>query len=451
MYNKFVKYLYFPITEKIKGSKLYPYYKILDRTQWLTSKEIQSQQWNKLVKLLNEAKAHVPYYKFLSDTTINTYKDFGHLPILEKEDIRNNFDNLINQSFAKKYFKSRTSGSTGLSLEFFVSWEAESWVTAGQWRARGWFGIDIGDRGLYIWGRPLESKKDEILAKIKARIKNNLLISAFDLSDDTLEKNWTIIEKFKPVYIYGYASSIFQLANFVKKTNKKLSFSLKAVFTTAETIFDYQRQTIKEAFHCPVAQEYGAAETGAFGYECPHEHMHLFSENVFVEILNDDNQSVAPTETGKIVITPLHNYCMPLIRYNLGDVGGLVDDACPCKRNSPLLNLKIAKKTDIIITPEGKKFSSELFDYINLELIKNNIKGIKQFRVIQKSRGAFHLEIVKEESYSKTTLELFENQMRKFFGQTVDIKTIFVNDIEREQTGKLRYFISDINEEKGVK
>ncbi|MFH2137098.1 MAG: hypothetical protein ABII88_01150 [Candidatus Omnitrophota bacterium] len=449
MYDKIVKHIYYPLMQKIKGQKVISYAQKLEKSQWNTADVLEKEQWDNLKRLIDSAGKNVPYYKRIFkeegiDTkNIKNYSDFRRIPCLEKDTVQQNFKELINPDYKEGFYRTKTSGSTGRVLELLHSIEVTSWIFAGQKRAQKWFDVEVGDKALFIWGRPLDSRFQELAGYIKTRLKNIILISAFELTEANLKKQWQKIKHFKPKYIYGYASSIFKLAEYVQKTDKQAEFSSKAVFTTAETLFNYQREVIEAVFDCPVAQEYGCAEVGAFAYECPQKNMHIYAENVFVEVLKN-GQPAAAGETGEIVITSLNNYCMPFIRYRVGDMGSYLDKECACGRKLPLLDLKVAKVTDMVVTAGGEVFSSELFDYINLELKKKQITGIGQFRVTQENQEAFAVEIVKQEPFSEQAIDFFRKKMMEFFGNNIKIEFIFKKEIPRDKTGKMRYFISKL-------
>jgi phenylacetate-CoA ligase len=373
-------------------------------------------------------------------------RDFPRIPLLNKEAVRGNFADLRNPDFQGNYYRAHTSGSTGSSLEILHSADFVSWVDAGQWRAREWFGVDIGQRSLYLWGLPLDSLWKAKGALLKARIKNIMVVSAFELSDITLEMHWKRIQRFKPIYIYGYASSIFRLAQFLKERKLSPDFQCKVIITTAETVFEYQKKIIRSVFNCPVVQEYGCSEVGAFAYECPQGNMHIYSENVFVELLKD-GLPVPPGKDGVITVTGLNNYCLPLIRYQLDDIGFFPDGDCPCKRGLSLMGLRVGKITDTFVTKSGKIFSSELFDYINLELLKNDISGIRQFRVTRVGVEHFKVEIVKGWPFLGESVEFFLRKMREFCGQEIKVEVYFVDGIPVENNGKLRYFKDELSKD----
>ncbi len=449
MYGRFVKNVYLPLLAKLRQDTSFEIAKELEQSQWRDAERLQAEQWEKLVRSLKQAARHVMYYSRLFEAhgidaeQIDTPEDFQKVPLLDKQALREAGRQMLSLGYQGKRYRTATSGSTGLSLQTMTTPESESWVSAGQLRARAWFGIRPGDRGVYVWGRPLSSPWAQRMARIKARMKNILLISAFELSDSTLRRHWRRIDRFAPQYVYGYASSIFQLSDFMKRKGIRPSRPCKAVITTAETLFESQRETIAAAWRCPVRQEYGCAETGAFAYECPEKKYHVFAENVFVEIIKD-GRPAAPGETGEIVLTTLNNEGMPLIRYRLGDAGSRDDAPCACGRGLPVLKLTAGKITDLVKGTNGELVSSEIFDYINLDLIKKGIRGIRQFMVTQKSEKDFTVQIVKDEPFQEEAVRRFETRMIEFLGDGIRVDFDFVPEIPRSAAGKVRYFVSQM-------
>jgi phenylacetate-CoA ligase len=182
-------------------------------------------------------------------------------------------------------------------------------------------------------------------------------------------------------------------------------------------------------------------------YECPHGSWHISSELAFVEFLNPEGKPVSLGETGEIFITHLRNDCMPLIRYRVGDMGGPLSGTCTCGRGLPLMKVSVAKETDVIRLASGKTYSSEIFDYINLAVMKAYPSSILQFRVRQKALDLFEVETVIGADRSTGGEELFGRLMREQLGEGVHVKFRRVSSIEREPSGKLRYFISEVGKE----
>lgn len=450
-YSNFVKKFYFPLTQTLKEGRTLEYLGRLEKSQWLEFSILRKQQWARLISMLEFANQKIPYYQEIfkqakiSPSEIKNYADFRKIPLLEKQDILDYGQDLVDPTHRGRAIKSLTSGSTGMPMRTFYDSEVQSWHLASRWRGRRWFGVDIGDREVALWGRPIYSRFKQCLATFKSRLKNVILLPSFDLSPEALQKYWNKIKIFRPVYIYGYATAIHQLAQYISSVGEKGKDSgVKVIFATGETLFQEARIKIENVFECPVSEEYGCSEVGGFAYQCPQGSLHISCENVFVEFLND-NQPVSAGQIGEVVVTTLTNKLMPLIRYRIGDLGTPSISLCNCGRGLPAMELTTCKIEDVIQTKEGKTVSSKLFDYISLGLMEQGIKGIRQFKVYQKSINYFLVEIVKEKTFSSRALDFFEKKMKEFLGEDLKIEFKFSEEIKREKTGKLRYFVSEIN------
>jgi len=445
MYSKFVRHFYFPLTQHVKGESISEYLKILKNNECLSREELQNIQMTKLGHILKVAYRNVPYYHTMFDRLniqpeeIRSTKDFARLPFLTKSIIAENFDRLTDPHYSGKIYSGKTSGSTGISLKFYVTGEYNSWDWASRWRARNWFGVHIGDPEVAIWGRPLYSTLRKVTDVLKGRIRNTMLISGFEYSDDMLDKFSRQIRRFNPHYFYGYSNSIYRLALYFKEHNRPAPERLKAIFVTAETLFPQERKIVESVFRVPVSNEYGCSEIGGFAYECPSGNWHVSIENVYLEFV--ENESGAR----EIVGTSLTNEYMPFIRYKIGDIGDWVDEKCPCGCNLGVMKLRTGKATDIVIMSNGRSFSSEIFDYLNLALLDLHRHPFEHYQIIQTAPSVFTVRFVRSVDFIESDLDLF----RKIFERTVqenNLKIIFtaVPDIIPESTGKMRYFISNI-------
>jgi len=164
-------------------------------------------------------------------------------------------------------------------------------------------------------------------------LKNRIVIPAYALIPESVPRYVKTIEKYRPEYIYGYSSVLFALSTLIIKQNLRPGIRLKAVVSTSETLYDFQREAIKNAFSCPVVNEYGARDGGILAYECPEGPMHVSAENAILEVV--DPCTYEPLETGRtglLLVTDLNNVSMPRLRYALGDMAALCGESCPCGR-----------------------------------------------------------------------------------------------------------------------
>lgn len=448
-YCHFVRKIYFPLTEFIKGEKVNSYFKLLKGNEHRSIDELRSQQWNKLLILLKFSSETIPYYSLLfkkhsiNIEDIRSPEDFEKIPLLSKDIIRSESSSLYNESYSNKIYSGKTSGSTGIPLNFYVTPEYSSWDWASRWRARNWFGVHIGDPEVAIWGRPLNSQVQRIKDIIKARIRNTLLISGFEFSEEVLEKHFHRILRFQPYYLYGYSSSIYHLALYIHDQHPEVKLkNLRAVFVTAETLLPYQRKLVEDIFHVPVSNEYGCSEIGGFAYECPASNWHVSIENVFLEFVNNEFGQK------EVIATSLTNYYMPFIRYRIGDHGNWDYTVCPCGCSLPIMKLRTGKITDRVVLSNGIIYSSEIFDYLNLALLDLQHHPFKQYQVIQTKLSYFTIRYVPDETFSNSDILIF----RKIFSKTIPDTSIQlqfepVSEIKPDSSGKIRYFISNIKTE----
>ena len=260
-----------------------------------------------------------------------------------------------------------------------------------------------------------------------------------------MQRIWETLIRLKPEVIYGVPTAIYALANFIRKQGFTADhLGIKVLMTTAESCTDDQRAFMESVFGCKTANEYGCSETGGFVYECGEGSWHISTELTFIEFLNEKGIPVSPGETGEIFLTHLRNDYMPLIRYRVGDLGTSLSGLCACGRMLPRMGVTVCKENDIIRLADGESYMSGELNYISLAVTKVFPSSILQFRVRQKTLKLFDLEFVPGPEFVDQAEERFCKLMKKCFGTNIQVRVKRVPQIEREATGKLRYFVSEI-------
>jgi phenylacetate-CoA ligase len=450
--ESFAKNIYWPLAQRLKGEYAARCLQELSASQWKNQDSLLSQQWRLVRQTVSRAAREVPYYRKIytgigwdvNDEDFS-YEDFLGLPKIEKEILRDNLKEFLNPNYKGRITQGRTSGSTGHSLTLYYSGKHASYSEAARWRGKDWWGINPGSPQVSIWGRPFTGSSDRLKQKVKSYLLNTLIFSAFDLQEKSLSRIWRKISQFKPSIIYGYPSAIYPLAAYLKDKKKTAyNLDLKVIMITAESCTSQQRSLIEEVFGCKTANEYGCSETGGFVYECPHGSWHVSSEITFVEFLDHEGKPVSPGETGEVYLTHLRNNYMPLIRYRVGDLGSPLTGECSCGRGLPLMQVSVTKESDVFRLTNGQSYSSEVFDYINLAVIQAYPSSILQFRVTQKELDSFKVEVVVGTAKPERGENLFGQLMREQLGKDINVHFKRVRHIDREPSGKLRYFISEI-------
>ena len=440
------KYLfYYPVTIS-RGEFVMKYLMQYKRMQWRNNSDIEAYQLSNLYRLLNYAVSNCPYYtQLLSDSgivlsSINSLADLAKIPTTTKADIVNYYTTIRSTRGFLFSSSKTTGGSTGQAVTIEKNADALARERAATWRAYEWAGVGIGDVQARFWGVPL-SKKSRQLSKLVDFVSNRTRLSAFQINDRSLEEYYKRLLKLRPAYLYGYVSMISAFASYLDKRNLDRLPGLRSVITTSEVLDDNSRALIENVFGVRVFNEYGCGEVGSIAHECDHGNMHIMAENVIIEI---DASNSPDGESGEIIVTDLHNYAMPLIRYRLGDYATLSREKCECGRGLPAIKKVHGRAYDMVIDPDGNRLHPEVLMYI-FEELKSGASGIRQFQVIQKSRDFLLINIVPDVHYSKVTEKDILKRIREKIHPGLSVHFCYVDEIPREKSGKLRVIKSEID------
>jgi len=452
IYPLLMKNLVLPVYDIVKGTSRFKLGKVLEKTQWLPREEILRLQTMNLRVLLKHAYETVPYYRRifrkrgLSPSDMQSVDDLLKLPVLTKVDVRKNFRDLMSQGFPRNRLISQKSGGTGDQVKFYVTKEQLSWEIAAEYRAYNWAGFRRGDRCFMFWASPIDLSKYNSAAKRFTKTLERIFVAdTYVISREVLSRFAYLLGKFNPEIVRGYASSVYMMAKYLLESGVDY-VRPRAVITSAETLFDFMRKTIEEAFGCPVFDYYGSREIGALAAECgEHSGYHISAENTVLEFVRED-EHVTAGEKGLIVVTSLRNFGMPLIRYNIGDVGSPSDKVCSCGRGLPLLSSIEGRVSEFMaaydkqarrVVPVGPVYPVILLALMNVPL--------KSVRVIQESLDKLVVRAVRDQGYSQKHTDFLVGYMHKFLGDNIVIEVEFVDSLPPLPSGKRSSFISKIN------
>jgi phenylacetate-CoA ligase len=449
MNKSFVKHFIFPLHEKLIGRKTYQYLDELEKTQWCKTEEIRSLQLRKLKDLLIHAKKNCPfYYKRFADagfdpSNLRSLDDLSIIPTLSKTEIRQNLTDMVWKDCPGGLHRYNTGGSSGEPLIFYFDRRRQAYDAAARALTHRWWGIDIGDKELYFWGSPLEIKKQDKLKNLRDTITNQLLLSAFDFSQAMIPNFMEKIQKFKPKCIFGYPSTIALFCKFASEQHINLKgIGVKVVFSTAEVLYDRQKEMISNTFgDVPVVDGYGSREGGFISHECPAGSMHVIDQNIIVEYLRGD-KPVGPGEDGEIVVTHLDNWAMPFIRYRTGDVTQFDTQRCKCGRRLSIMKKIQGRTTDFIVSPDGRWQHG-----LSLIYVIRDIPGVTHFKIIQEALDDVKILLKVDQNLfpenGKTTIV---KGVKQRMGQEVKVDIELVDEIAKDASGKYRYVVSKVAE-----
>jgi phenylacetate-CoA ligase len=452
MYKSLVKYVLAPALDSYRGGQTMKHLNELEKTQWWTRDRILALQDERLRKLIGHAYDNVPYYRRifeqrgLKPEDIVTSGDLMKLPILTRPLVRNNFNDLMARGFpSKKLVLCRTAGSIGEPLRFYGTRDdCCGRGIAAELRAYGWAGYEVGDRCALLCEPPVyESGMGRVSRVVKHFLQRIELFNPLDISEDKLSVFARKLEGFQDGFIKGYPTAIYLLARFMKKEGKR-RLRPKAIISVGEELYDFQRELFEEVFDCETYSYYGSNEVDAIGAECSaHSGYHTAAENVIVEIVDDQDRLVPPGREGRLLITNLHNYGMPFIRYEIGDIGAVSDKNCPCGRGLPLLSALNGRTADVILTRGGKFIPGIALPFSICASL-----GVEQFQIVQDTYEKVVIKVVLDKRYSRNRLnEITEKISRRFgsaLGEGMDVAVECVDRIQPTASGKRRLVISNV-------
>jgi phenylacetate-CoA ligase len=392
------------------------------------------------------SSTYVPYYQDLMVkqnlrlTDFRCLDDLQKIPLLTKNILRDSGTSMINTTYSDyDLVANSTSGSTGETTRFYSDRNSYPFNLALHIRQHDWMNIDYFVRQFWIWGASfsvIPKKHNQFVSKLKRRIN----VSSYHLSSSDVEDIIKRINLYKPYLIGAYPSHLSLIAETAKT---RLEHRPRAISLSGEMTYPEQLEQIRDFFHAPVFNYYGARDGSLIAQECEkHTGLHIFAENVIVEILDENNKPVTDG-IGRIVLTLLNNYAMPLIRYEIGDLAEVNNDMwspCPCGRTLPRLSKIIGRTFDIVKFPNGNKVGGTFWTF----LLKTEY-GVKNFSVFQDKFGTINIKYLRDRGIKVDTNPILQ-KILEHGGATTQVTFEEVSELDNHtKNGKLRLVSSEYN------
>lgn len=413
-------------------------------------KELKEYQDKQYQDLLLYAYMHTAYYRKIFDSIgliVNgkvIKERYDDIPILTKDIIRAEGDNLISNEAKKRGAYHNTSGgSTGNPVRFIQDKEY-FFHNFGDKILFGVLNDKLpGEKEIKLWGseRDILQGSIGIYAKCINWCYNRIFLNSFILTAESMEKYIEIINRVKPKQIWAYADSIYQLAKFINK-NKLDVYSPSNIVSTAGVLYDEMRCEINTAFrNSNLLNQYGSREAGLIGCEIgTTKGMRIFEHSVKAEIWNEELQQISDYGEGEILITNLTNYSMPLIRYQIGDMGEISDDLTSYSGSYSVL-----KKLTGRINTHFKKEDGGIVHGEYITHLFYNKEWIESFRVIQHDYKEIEFQIVLAKGYQENIKDL--NLMIHDMNQVIHgchVMVTYLEEIPKLKSGKYQFVISEV-------
>jgi len=432
-------------TLSMSGSKIPEFLKEIDQVSRMSREEIVTYQEKQLELLLLHAYRNVPYYhRILPESGVISgggkvhLEHYEDIPLLTKEIIRKECKNLYSSdSVKRKPYHNTSGGSTGEPVRFIQDREYDEWNIATKLHFNRVLGKEIGERELKFWGSDRDILEGTI--GVKNRIFNFLynryFVNSFRLTSRKLENTVDEWEKVKPLFVWSYLSSAYELARYLEKHSMALKYPPKGIIVTAAPLSESMRQHLEKNLRTLIYNQYGSREVGAIACECPkQEGLHIFDFFQYVEIINQEKSG-----DGHVVVTNLRNYSMPLIRYQIGDTAENKTGFCSCGQQSQMIQNITGRILDHFILEDGTRIGGGYFSNM-----LNFLPWVKKFQVIQKDYSTILCKIVPEGEPQLSHTREIEKKIKLLIGESCNVTFEFLDEIEPSKSGKHRYVFCEM-------
>ena len=419
--EKIRKIIYWTL-DLLKGRKI--------RKEYLDIKsmiEQHKQNEEALEKILKYSTENIPFYKNIN------HKSICNFPVMNKAIYNENKDKLENKLYKdKKLHTVLTSGSTGMPFKAVQNNEKRTRTVAALLYFHDKVGFSLGKK--YIFLRALSNFNKT--SKLKCFMQNYKPFQIVGMDKKRLEELEKILSKNKIKVMLGYGSTLKEVADFLYDNGK--NYKLDVILSGGDNLTDETKEKLKKIFKCPVINRYSNEENGMMATTLPNDDRFILNTaNYYFELLKlDSDEQVKPGEIGRIVLTDLYNYAMPLIRWDTGDLG--VSDDLDRNKLKTLRTLE-GRTSDMLEDENGNRLS-----LVTINLFVHDFFDVKKFQFLQDDEKVLFKVVPKdnEKKLNPSEQERYIKELKNILGESTKIEIQVVEDILPEENGKFKPIIN---------
>jgi len=432
----------------ISGSRIPSLLRRILAMERQSPQELLRYQQGRLVTLLLHAHASVPYWRrVLSECGVVRdgrvrLEALREVPPLTKRIIRERWSELHSPDHRRRgSYENASGGSTGEPVRVLQDRAFYEWNVANKLYYKTFGGQQIGERELRLWGseRDLLEGRERLSIRLRNWLYNRVEVNAFRMSEQDMRAAVRAINTLRPSWIEAYVESAEALARFALENGLPLH-SPRGVLTSAGVLDAEVREVIGRAFRCTVFDRYGAREVGDMACSCQEASgLHLSVWNHYLEVLDEQMRPVEPGQMGRVYVTTLRNFSMPLIRYDIGDMAVPSPlRRCACGRGTPLLERVVGRRSGILRTRDGRAVTGAFFAHI----FRNST--VRQFQVVQRDYDRLEVFVVPAPDTGAAELQEVAERIKKAMGPDCRVEFRRVRHIEPSPSGKHLFTICEL-------
>jgi phenylacetate-CoA ligase len=427
-----------------------------DESQFWPAERLASAQYAQLAKLVEHAARTVPFYaERLRRASLRPGRrvseaEWRRLPILTRKEVQAQGEKLASPALPAAFGPTdvvASGGSSGVPVRVrksaldAVLWEAVT-IRDEIWHRESFDGLIArlrgippgltreqnaavrSEQGLILpdWGRPANL------------IWRTGKIAAID-PKQPVEALAAFLLRHQPAYLFAFPSHLRLLIAHFRRAPRQLT-SLRAAWVSSETVDEDLREACRDVFGCRIVENYTSGETGYIALQCPQcAKLHVQSEVALVEVIDGEGRACKPGEIGRVVVTPLHNFAMPLLRYEIGDEAE-VGEPCACGRGLPTINRVVGRTQDYFVLRSGERRRVDVAHYR-----LSAITAVMEFQLEQSDYDNLELKLVVARALTHEERERIETVLKQAASGLFQTKVTFHDALERTEAGKLRPFV----------
>ena len=410
--------------------------------QRITREEMVKLQSNKLQKIIGHAYRTTPFYHKWMDQygvrpdQIKCAEDLVRIPPVSKSDVQMNYTSCISDVYNIEDCLIRTtSGSSGKMLR--VIWDKENFLAR-----------------LFIFYRTISligyGPFKKLLYFLPVTEKCGFTFGLFRHMGLGLDKSFEEVRDmlilYKPDILSIYPSYALDLGKQLTNIEIKL-MNINAISLNSEMISPWDVIAIEEIFKCPVYQEYSTVELGMIASMCREKGMHVFNDNVVLEILDNEGNPSKPGDRGEVVITALNSFAMPFIRYKIGDFSRILEGSCSCGMEFPLIGQIEGRKDDSFKLNDGSLIPAwKIYEIVErpMEEFGMNKLVLTDFYLVQKKYDLAEFYYVKGPDFKESYINELQSNSECLFGKNFTLNVIDLDSIDRVKVIKRKYIHNDL-------